>query len=151
MFESGCGGPISIRLTPGAHPDSSREDIQFAPLLSPPGPPPPYLGHECPTRGLPSVALLPRLLVQSLHVPVPEAPPLPVVPPPGPALDSEDEPDPAALLVMADVELHLDRGQAGLPRGVQARFTGLSGSITIVSFRSSRGRMPLASSVNALK
>ena len=35
MFEFGSGGPVSIRFTPGAQPDSSSEDIQLFTTLAP--------------------------------------------------------------------------------------------------------------------
>src|SRR6185436_8330457 len=57
----GSGEPISMRLTPGAHPASSSTEIQLSAL--PPGKPGPNRrGQECPTWGWPSV---PTLLVQS--------------------------------------------------------------------------------------
>src|SRR4051794_37291344 len=65
---AGSGPPIWIRLTPGAQPASSREDIQLSSLPgpAPPGPAPrPLRGHEWPTWGVPSE---PTLLVQSWHV-----------------------------------------------------------------------------------
>ena len=68
MLELGLGGPISMRLTPGAQPDSSSEDIQLAMLLKPPGGGPPKRGQEWPTWGLPSVTLLPVPPVQSRQV-----------------------------------------------------------------------------------
>ena len=56
------GGPVSIKFTPGAQPDSFKDDIQFAELPEVPR------GQECPTLGCPSVVLSPAFAVQSLQV-----------------------------------------------------------------------------------